>query len=441
VGFFRSGTSLLYSVLNQHPQVALMYECNVLDFPEILSAERFRGNWLERQEFFSHSLSRHRLILKGSLRGLENVKTPLDLYRTFSQSKGATLCGEKSPVYCSRLRQLAQLFPDARFILIWRDPVEIYRSVAQAARTVRFYRGKGWLSDLIFQQEEMTRHAINLKRDGFRVHNVTYSDLVDNTEEVSRGLCDFLGIEFDGKMLDLGTADFSAIHRAPNHEHLRRGIIERRELSNEVIDPGIVRKLQRFQTRWIRLRSECFGLKHELSTHPEPTLAERLRCKITGKLLWAMHNSKRALFEFLPLPWLRTYRELKNWFLDGQVAAPSTRPSLWQQFSENWVTVLVSYGILANVTVLDVLTGPDVSVGPFYLIPCALLTVVINGRWGTWAAAISAGTWTLIHTVERHHAVGGVAAWNCAMHFLVLETLVVLLGRIRIETVSRSSGA
>jgi hypothetical protein len=47
----------------------------------------------------------------------------------------------------------------------------------------------------------------------------------------------------------------------------------------------------------------------------------------------------------------------------------------------------------------------------------------------------------LIHTVERHHAVGGVAVWNCAMHFLVLETLVVLLGRIRIETVSRSSNA
>jgi hypothetical protein len=441
VGFFRSGTSLLYSVLNQHPQVALMYECNVLDFPEILSAERFRGNWLERQEFFSHALFRHRLTLKGSLRGLESVKTPLDLYRTFSQSKGATLYGEKSPLYCSRLRQLAQLFPDARFILIWRDPVEIYRSVAHARRTVRFFRGRGWLSNLIFQQEEMTRQAINLKRDGFRVHNVTYSHLVDKTEEVCRGLCEFLGIEFDEKMLDLGTADFSAIHHAPNHEHLRRGIIERRELSDEVIDPGIVRKLQRFQTRWVRLRSECFGLKHELSTHPEPTLAERLRCKITGKLLWAMHDIKRALFEFLPMPWLQTYRELKNWFLDGQVAAPSTRPSLWQQFSENWVTALVSYGILANVAVLDVFTGPDVSVGPFYLIPCAVLTVVINGRWGTWAAAISAGTWTLIHTVERHHTVGGVAAWNCAMHFLVLETLVLLLGRIRIETVSRSSGA
>ena len=161
-----------------------MYECSVWDFPEILSAERFRGNWLERHEFFSHTLSRHRLILKGSLRGLENVKTPLDLYRTFSQGKGATLYGEKSPLYCSRLRQLAQLFPDARFILLWRDPVEIYRSVAQARRKVPFFRGSRWLSNLVFQQEEMTRQAVNLKRDGFRVHNVTYSDLVGQTEEV-----------------------------------------------------------------------------------------------------------------------------------------------------------------------------------------------------------------------------------------------------------------
>ena len=51
------------------------------------------------------------------------------------------------------------------------------------------------------------------------------------------------------------------------------------------------------------------------------------------------------------------------------------------------------------------------------------------------------GNWSLIHTLERHHAVNGVALWNCAMHFVVLEILVLLLGRIRIETVSRSSNA
>ena len=76
-----------------------------------------------------------------------------------------------------------------------------------------------------------------------------------------------------------------------------------------------------------------------------------------------MHNVKRALFEFLPMPWLRTYRGLKNWFLDGQVAAASTRPPIWQQFSENWATALVSYAILANVAVLaylaPALTSPS----------------------------------------------------------------------------------
>jgi len=441
VGFFRSGTSLLYSLLNLHPQVALMYECNVWDFPEILSAERFRGHWLERLEFFSHPLSRHRLILKGSLRGLESVKTPLDLYRTFSQSKGATLYGEKSPLYCSRLRQLAQLFPDARFILIWRDPVEIYRSVVQAGRKVRFFRGSRWLSNLIFQQEEMTRNAVDLKRRGFRVHNVTYSDLVGQTEEVCRGLCEFLGIEFDEKMLDLSTADFSAIQPSPNHEHLRRGLIERRDLPDEVVNPGIVRKLQRFQARWARLRGECFGLKQESSPHPEPTLAERLYCKMTGKLFWAMHNLKRALFEFLPLPWLRTYRGLKNWFLDGQVAAPSTRPPIWQQFSENWATALVSYTILANVAVLAYLAPAHVSVAPFYLIPCAVLTLVINARWGTCAALVTVGTWALTQGLKQNFVLDGVLLWNCVMHFVLLEIVVLLLGRIRIETVSRSSNA
>ncbi|HZT23644.1 MAG TPA: sulfotransferase, partial [Verrucomicrobiae bacterium] len=47
-GIFRSGTSLLYALLNQHPQIALMYECDVLDFPEILSRRRLRGPWLAR---------------------------------------------------------------------------------------------------------------------------------------------------------------------------------------------------------------------------------------------------------------------------------------------------------------------------------------------------------------------------------------------------------
>ena len=79
VGIVRSGTSLLYSLLNQHPEIALMFECSVWDFPEALAFVRFRHDWLARQEFFNRALSRHRLVYGGSLRGLENVRTPEEL--------------------------------------------------------------------------------------------------------------------------------------------------------------------------------------------------------------------------------------------------------------------------------------------------------------------------------------------------------------------------
>src|SRR3954467_7177657 len=108
VGVLRSGTSLLYSLLNQHPQMAFMYECDVWNFPELLSGPRFRGNWLERQEFYNQALSRHRLVFGNNLRGLEGVRTPKDLYQVFGQGKGATLWGEKSPFYCCRLKRLAK---------------------------------------------------------------------------------------------------------------------------------------------------------------------------------------------------------------------------------------------------------------------------------------------------------------------------------------------
>ena len=270
------------------------------------------------------------------------------------------------------------------------------------------------------------------------MHNVMYSDLVDKTEEVCRGLCEFLRIEFDSKMLDLSTADFSAIHLAPHHEHLRRGLIERREFPKEAVDARIVGLLQRFQARWIRLRSECFGTERGPSTHTEPTLAERGYYKLTGKFLWTTHTVKRALLEFLPLPWLGTYRELKVWFFARRPTAPSTRFHARAPFSENSVTVLTSYAILAIVAGCDSLTGPDLTLAPFYVIPCALLATVINWRWGSCAAVIAAGIWSVIQNLGHNHTMDSVLLWNSVMRFVVLETFVLLLSRIRLETVSES---
>jgi hypothetical protein len=442
VGPFRSGTSLLYALLNQHPKIALMYECDVWDFPDFLSGLRFRRDWRARLEFYSRSFSRHRLIFGDNLRSLENVRTPEDLYRAFAENKDAPIFGEKSPFYCNRLSQLAKNHPDCSFILIWRDPVEIYRSVEEAACRSRFFRRPGMLNRLIFYQEQMIHEAARLKSAGNRVHHLTYADLVDHTEESCRRICEFLTIEFDKKMLDLEGADLSAVHQSPPHEYLRRGKIERRKFFSNSATPPAFQKLQRFHNRWNRLAYELLGLSNSPQSGPEPSPPELLYHRLAGSFLCFMDATKRAVFEFLPLPWLRTYRQVKAWFLAGRAVSRSNQRSLRDEFLAHRATVLIGLVILAAVAIADYYTGVGVSLMFFYVIPSAALTLIISQRWGTFAAMASALTWSLVQNIESprvNFSHAGVWLWDLLMHFLVLELIVVLLGRIRVEVVSQKT--
>lgn len=440
VGPFRSGTSLLYAVLNQHPQISLMYECNVWDFPEALSGLRFRNDWRGRLEFYNGSLSRHRLIFGESLQGLEDVHHPDDLYRVFAKNKEATVYGEKSPFYCNRLRHLARNHPGCSFILIWRDPLEIQRSVEDAAKKSHFFRRRGILNRLIFYQEQMIHEATALARAGHRVHHLTYSSLIDRTEETCRGICEFLKIDFDARMLDLNGADLTAVFRAPQHDYLRHGKIERRQFSPNGKDTHSVQKLQRFRNRWNRLGRGMFQHPQDGQMTAEPPLLECLYHRLAGLGLSTKDDFKRTLFEFLPLPWLRTYRQAKSWFLGGRARSGSNGQSLGQEFLANKVTIFFSIVLLTIVAAADYFTGAAVSLMPFYMIPAAVLSLIINQRWGTFGAALSAITWALLQNFDNQNinfSHPAIWVWDLVMRFLALEVIVLLLGRIRLEVNSQ----
>lgn len=430
---------MLYALLNQHPQISLMYECDVWFFPQIFSSLRFKGDWLARQEFYSHSLSRHRLVLGDRLDGLENVRTPEDLYRVFAQNKDARFFGEKSPFYCDRLGQLAKNHPGCSFILIWRDPLEIYRSVEEASRKSFYFHRRGMLHRLLFYQERMIHEAAGLIRSGNHVHHVTYADLIDHREESCRAICQFLEIEFDKKMTDLTGADLSAVFHSPQHEHLRRGVIERRQSQND-ISPAIVQKLQRYQNRWKRLRREMLAHQDNSTSGQEPALLERLYHRVAGSFFCRKDSVIRCGFEFLPLPWLRTYRQTKAWFKAGK-STSSTRP--WRdELLNNKATILLSLVVLTLVATADYLTGVAVSLMPFYMMPASILTLVISRRWGTSAAMLSALAWAMVKNATNpfiNFSHPAVWLWDLGMRFLVLETVVFLLDRARSEIGSQKT--
>jgi hypothetical protein len=411
-----------------------MYECDVWDFPHLFSTRRFQGEWLERQEFYNQALSRHRLVFGGGLRGLENIQTPDDLYRCHSEHKGAAVWGEKSPVYSVRLSRLGERYPQGSFILVWRDPAEVYRSVKLAGEKSPFFGRPGMLHRLIYHQERMIREAAELECAGVRVYHVNYDTLVDDTAEVCRGVCQFLGLEFEPRMACLERADFTAVYHAPQHDFLRRGVIERQPVARDMVNPACAQKLARFRNRWERLAGRALGLKSDVTAAGEPGWAELRWHQGAGAALHGWDNLKRAGFEFLPLPWLRTYRQFRDWLVARDGFGRKT--TLGGELRQHAVTVAASFLLLGLVALFDYATGPEISSGPLYLLPCAALALVAGRHWATVAAVATALSATLFREGSAHHYhlwLTGPTVWNLAMRFIFFEVFVLLLARIRCD--------
>jgi len=320
--------------------------------------------------------------------------------------------------------------------------------VLRAGRKERFFRRRGILSRLIFYREQMIRQAAELERAGARLCHVTYAELMDDTEETCRRLCRFLEIEFDEKMLDLASADLTAVYPGPEHNHLRSGRIERQQFAGktktEDVNPAALKRLQRFDARWRRLQSQWLSNQPDAIAESKPSVVERLYCKMAGMFFHAVDDGKRALFEFLPLAWLGTYRQTKKWFLARRAELPADRRSFGEQFRAHWITILASAVVMAMVAFADIVTGPDVTLLPFYLIPCAALTLVVNYRWGTFAVATVMVIWSAIQAHQNPNLNlehWRTLVWDAGMRFVVFQIIVLLLNRVRIEAAQESEGA
>jgi hypothetical protein len=433
VGVFRSGTSLLCSILNQNPKIALMYECDVWNFPRLLLKSRFQGKWAERIEFYNQALSRHRMIDPNDLRGLKKIRTPLDLYHSFGERKNAAVSGEKSPFYCDRIEQLHRQYPRAFFIYVWRNPVEIYRSVLKAGKTSRFFGKPGMLSRMIYQQEQAIRQADRIEKQGARIFRVDYASMVDQTEQVCREICAFLGVPHDARMLDLCEADWSAIYTEPHHAYLRRGVIERQKYTDTLVSPSITEKLERYRHRWEQQQARWLALPAN-PNQCAPGPLEFVYHNALGQALTGYDSLVRAGFEFFPMPWLRIYRLLKTWVVNPPSGAIDEKTSLIKDFRGHWLTILVATGLLALITFIHLHANPHLMFILFYAIPCALLALVVNLRWASlFVFACSITSSIIQYDGDSDYRPTGVFVWNFFSRWILLEILILTLGRIRLE--------
>src|SRR5580704_18077849 len=201
VSMWRAGSSLLYALLNQHPQVALTYEADLpLVSPVFWKPAALRDS-PERWEFWNSALSRHRII-PASLDATASFETTFETaHRGYAAAKGAEIWGDKSPNYYDRMTWLARRFPGASFIVVWRNPIDTARSMVRAAGTGNtYFQKRGIKMRSLLGYRVLFKQYQALQRAGVPVHALNYEDLICDTRATMEGVCEFLGIPFDPRV-------------------------------------------------------------------------------------------------------------------------------------------------------------------------------------------------------------------------------------------------
>ncbi len=315
VGVWRSGTSLLHALLNQHPRIGLMYEAELPLLQALFSRSGANRDWLNRWDFWNGALTRHGLAPEefpsrpGSFRGA--VET---VYGRYSSRTGATVWGEKSPNYWDRMDRIHDWFPDARFIVVFRDPQAVCRSVIEAGQDGGYFAKRGMPLRALLACEMLKSQSDELRKRGAPLHVLEYEDLVRNPAATLGGICDFLGLPFEPKMASLGDADRQGFYDGSHHA-LAKGdrIVASRE-RKDLVPPDFSRKIDGYIAYWHGKYSGKWPAHPApgMRSAPAPGRFERMADQALFRLLRKFDAAVAAVYCRAPLSLLNRYRKSKG---------------------------------------------------------------------------------------------------------------------------------
>jgi tetratricopeptide (TPR) repeat protein len=186
LGFPRSGTTLLDTMLMGHPDVAVMEER-----PAVTEVGDTLGGFSRIADLDESEVRRAQ----------SDYFEHAGRYVEFGDE---THLVDKSPLHLNSIPLIHRLFPNARFILALRHPADVvlscfvnnFRLNPSMSNFVRLDTAAEFY-DLSFQSWQRARDLLPIN-----VHTVVYEELVANTEGELRRLSDFLGLRWRDEMLD-----------------------------------------------------------------------------------------------------------------------------------------------------------------------------------------------------------------------------------------------
>lgn len=179
-GFPRSGTTLLDTMLMGHPGVRVLEEKPA--FPDVERKIGDVGN-----------------LATMSVAQIQEARADYwDGVRRLTDLPGDAMLVDKSPLYLNKVPAIHRLFPDARFILALRHPMDVVLSCF-----ITNFRPNAAMSNFLTLQRaaEMYDASFSAFEEadrllGLEVFPVVYERMVENQEAELRPLFDWLGLDW-----------------------------------------------------------------------------------------------------------------------------------------------------------------------------------------------------------------------------------------------------
>lgn len=209
-GVYRSGTTLMSRILNNHPDLSITYDSihylrfSIHDHPDVSRPGAIRALLADVAARVARRWKRP-VDLAPVVAALERMPavdhaTVYDaLMKHLLIERNGQDWGEKSMLVWTLVPLFLEMFPDGRVVHVVRDP----RDVTASYRAVTWEKGLRYL-DAAFATLHSMRHALRYRDElaGRSYALVRYEDLVTNPESTVGALCTRIGLPYDAAMLD-----------------------------------------------------------------------------------------------------------------------------------------------------------------------------------------------------------------------------------------------
>lgn len=197
----RSGSTLTQKILTSHPGIASTAEpWLMLPFIYALKSQN-DGIYTEYQQALSSTGIRD--FIRELPAGMSDYyaavrEMSVRLYAAAAGEKASYFL-DKTPRYQLIIDELMEIFPDAKFIFLWRNPLAIAASLLNSIGTKGRWDLYRYKIDLYKGVEKLVEAARSYSD---RIIQIRYEDMVSNPSIVWRDVFSYLGLDYEPSILE-----------------------------------------------------------------------------------------------------------------------------------------------------------------------------------------------------------------------------------------------